>query len=94
MSSLHVIDVDSEQPEEGKNGLAQLAMSIINLLHELMEKQAIRRMEDGNLSDDQIERLGLTLMRQSEEIERMRKEFGLSKDDLELKLPGLINLED
>jgi hypothetical protein len=58
----------------------------VKLLHELLERQAIRRIDAGSLSEDQIERLGLTLMRQAEEIERLRKEFGLEEEDLNLDL--------
>jgi hypothetical protein len=54
-----------------------------------MERQAIRRIEGGSLSDQQIERLGLTLMRQAQEIERLRKEFGLEEKDLNLDLGPL-----
>ncbi len=58
-------------------------LTLIRLLHELMEKQAIRRMDSGSLTDAQIERLGETLMLQAREIERMRREFGLSESDRE-----------
>jgi len=69
-----------------KNGLGQLVLALVKLLHELLERQAIRRIDAGSLSDDEIERLGLTLMRQVQEIERLRKEFGLEEDDLNLDL--------
>lgn len=72
-----------------KNGLGQLVLTLVKLLHELLERQAIRRIEAGSLSDPQIERLGLTLMRQAQEIERLRKEFGLEEDDLNLDLGPL-----
>ncbi len=77
--------------DEGKlkNGLGQLVLTLVKLLHELLEKQAVRRMEGGSLSDDEIERLGLALMRQSEEIERLRVEFGLEEKDLNLDLGPL-----
>jgi hypothetical protein len=77
--------------DEGKlkNGLGQLVLTLVKLLHELLEKQAVRRMEGGSLSDDEIERLGLALMRQSEEIERLRLEFGLTEEDLNLDLGPL-----
>lgn len=80
------IEID---PENVKNGLAQLVLTLIKLLHELMERQAIRRIDGGSLGDEQIERLGLTLMRQAEEIERLRKEFGLEETDLNLDLGPL-----
>ena len=72
-----------------KNGLGQLVLTLVKLLHELMERQAIRRVEAGSLSEQQIERLGLTLMKQAQEIDRLRKEFGLEEEDLNLDLGPL-----
>ncbi len=78
------LDADS-----AKNGLGQLVLALVKLLHELLERQAISRIEAGSLSDGQIEKLGLTLMRQAQEIERLRKEFGLEEEDLNLDLGPL-----
>ena len=75
--------------ERGKNGLAGLVLTLVKLLHELVEKQAIRRIDSGNLTDEEIERLGFTLMRQAEEIARIAREFGLEDDDLNLDLGPL-----
>jgi len=75
--------------DKKKNGLAQLVLTVIKLLHEFLEKQAIRRIDGGGLTDDEIERLGFTLMRQSEEITRISREFGLENDDLNLDLGPL-----
>ena len=50
-------------PQNVERGLAQLALTIIELLRQLMERQAIRRMEAGTLTDDEVERLGQTFMR-------------------------------
>ncbi len=72
-----------------KNGLGQLVLTLVRLLHELLERQAIRRMESGSLSDAELERLGTTLMLQAQEIERLRKEFGLEEEDLNLDLGPL-----
>ena len=80
------LNLDANGP---KNGLAQLVLTLVKLLHELLERQAIRRIEAGSLSDAQIERLGLTLMRQAQQIERLRKEFGLEDGDLNLDLGPL-----
>ncbi|MDP8239805.1 MAG: gas vesicle protein K [Candidatus Hatepunaea meridiana] len=77
------INLDAEKV---KNGLAQLVLSIIKLLHELLEKQAIRRIDAGSLTDAEIEKLGLTLMQQTEEINRISREFGLKEDDLNIDL--------
>ncbi len=72
-----------------KNGLGQLVLTLVKLLHELLERQGIRRIEAGSLTDDQIERLGLTLMKQAQEIDRLRQEFGLEEEDLNLDLGPL-----
>ena len=76
-------------PENVKNGLGQLVLTLVKLLHELLERQAIRRIEAGSLSDDEIEAVGVTLMRQSEELERLCKEFGLAEEDLNMDLGPL-----
>jgi hypothetical protein len=80
------LDLD---PERLKNGLGQLVLTLIKLLHEVLERQALRRIDAGSLTEEQIERLGLTLMRQAEEIDRLRKEFGLEEQDLNLDLGPL-----
>ena len=72
-----------------KNSLGQLVLTLVKLLHELLERQGIRRIESGSLTDAQIERLGLTLMKQAQEIDRLRQEFGLEEDDLNLDLGPL-----
>lgn len=72
-----------------KNGLAQLALALIRLLYELLEQQAIRRMDAGELSDAEVDRLGLALLRQAEEIERMCRLFNLTEEDLNLDLGPL-----
>ncbi len=76
-------------PDNVKNGLAQLVLTLVRLLHELLERQAIRRIDSGGLTEDEIEQVGLTLMRQSEELERLRKAFALEEKDLNLDLGPL-----
>jgi len=80
------INIDSENL---KNGLAQLVLTLVRLLHELLEKQAIRRIEAGQLREDDCERVGIALMKQSEQIEKLREAFGLSEQDLNLDLGPL-----
>jgi hypothetical protein len=75
--------------EDLKNGLAQLVLTLVKLLHELLEKQAIRRIESGRLGEDECERIGLALMKQSDQIEKLRNAFGLSEQDLNLDLGPL-----
>jgi len=76
-------------PENVRNGLAQLVLTLVELLRELLERQAIRRMDAGSLADHEIERLGLTFSRLAEEIERLKAYFGLTDEDLNLDLGPL-----
>ncbi|WP_089729546.1 gas vesicle protein K [Candidatus Thiosymbion oneisti] len=75
--------------DDVKRGLGRLVLALVRLLHELLERQAIRRMDSGTLTDDEIERLGLALMKQTEEIERLRQTFGLEEEDLNIDLGPL-----
>lgn len=76
----------SADPEEVENGLARLVLSIIELVRRLLEKQALRRMDSGNLTDEEIERLGEALMKLEEKMEELKVVFGLDGDDLNLSL--------
>ena len=76
-------------PDKVKNGLGQLVLTLVKLLHELLERQAIRRIDAGSLTEEQVEMLGRTLMCQAQEIERLRIEFGLEEEDLNLDLGPL-----
>lgn len=80
------INVD---PDDIKNGLGQLVLTLVKLLHELLERQAMRRIEAGGLTPEEIERIGVTLMKQTEEIKRLQREFGLKDEDLNLDLGPL-----
>jgi uncharacterized protein YjiS (DUF1127 family) len=76
-------------PETVERGLAQLVLTLIELLRQLMERQALRRMENGTLDDLQIERLGQTFMKLAERMDELKEEFGLADDDLNLDLGPL-----
>jgi hypothetical protein len=79
-------------PESLERGLAQLVLTIVELLRQLMERQALRRIDGGTLSDEQIERLGRTFMELDRRMDELRTEFGLSVEDLNLNLGPLGNL--
>ena len=83
----------SADPEVVENGLARLVLSIIELVRRLLEKQALRRMDNGNLTEEEIERLGAALMKLEEKMEEMKTVFGLSGDDLNLSLGPIKTLE-
>jgi hypothetical protein len=83
-SALHGrVDIDPERVEQG---LVKLVLMVVETLRQVIERQAIRRVEAGALTDDEIERLGITLMRLEEKMAELRRQFDLSEDDLSLKL--------
>jgi len=76
-------------PQKTAQGLAKLAMTLINLLRKLMERQAIRRMEAGTLTPEQLERAGQAFQRLDDQIKELCKQFGLKEEDLNLDLGPL-----
>ena len=79
-------------PESVGRGLAQLVLTLVDLLRQLMERQALRRVEDGSLSDDEVERLGLAFKALAARMEELKAEFGLEDEDLNLHLGPLGDL--
>ncbi len=77
------------QPENVRNGLAQLVLTLVELLRELLERQALRRIDAGSLGTAEVERLGTTFLRLAEEIERLKEYFGFADKDLNLDLGPL-----
>src|SRR3954453_18285424 len=80
------VDCNQESIEQG---LAKLVLGLIELLRRLLERQAIRRMEGGSLSDQQVEDMGQALMKLEEKIGTLAEGFGLTRDDLNLELGPL-----
>jgi hypothetical protein len=83
------IDVDAEGVERG---LAQLVLTLVEFLRQLLERQAVRRMEGGTLSDEEVERVGLALMKLEEKMEQLAEQFGLTPADLNINLGPLGDL--
>ena len=79
-------------PERVERGLAQLVLAVVDLLRELMERQALRRMEGGSLDEDEIERLGLAFMKLNETMDELKDHFELSDEDLSMSVGPLGNL--
>lgn len=80
------IDADSTAAE---NGLARLVLTLIELLRKVLEHQAIRRMDGGGLSEMEVERLGLAMLRLHKRMEEMKEVFGLADEDLQVDLGPL-----
>lgn len=83
--------IDAE-PETVRRDLGRLVLTIVELLRQLMERQAIRRVEAGDLPEETVERLGLGLMRLEEAMDELREYFGLRPEDLNIDLGPLGNL--
>lgn len=66
--------------------LMRLVLTVVELIRQLMEKQALRRVEQDDLAEEQVEGLGLGLMRLEEAMTELRERYGFSPDDLELDL--------
>jgi hypothetical protein len=75
-----------------EKGLSQIVLTIVELLRQLMERQALRRIESGTLSEDEVERLGVAFMKLAERMEEVKQVFGLTDEDLHLNLGPLGDL--
>ena len=76
-------------PENVENGLAKLVLTLIEVLRKVLEHQAVRRMEGGHLSDAEVEKLGVALLRLNDRMQEMKGIFGLTDDDLQIDLGPL-----
>ena len=73
-------------PDEVRRSVLKLVLTLVELIRQLLERQAIRRMEHGTLNDNEIESVGLALMRLQETIADLAKQFDIDPDDLNLDL--------
>jgi hypothetical protein len=80
------IDAD---PETVERGLVTLVLTVIELLRQLMERQALRRVDQGDLSEEKIEQIGATLLALDERMAELREHFGLEPEDLNIDLGPL-----
>ena len=79
-------------PETGARDLVCLVLAIVELIRELMERQALRRVDAGDLTDDQIEAIGTTLMALQDRMTELRQHFGIEPEDLNIDLGPLGHL--
>lgn len=79
-------------PEDVERGLTQLVLTLVELLRQLIGRQAIRRMESGTLTPEQEEDLGTALMRLAQKMDELKEHFGFDDDDLNLRLGPLGDL--
>jgi hypothetical protein len=76
-------------PETIEKSLAKLVLSLIELLRQLLERQAIRRMEGGSLTEEQVDQMGEALMKLESKIAELATHFNLTPADLNLDLGPL-----
>lgn len=80
------LETDKESVERD---LFKLVLTVIELIRQLMEKQALRRVDEGDLTDEQVEGLGMGLMRLEEAMEELKGRYGLTTADLNIDLGPL-----
>ncbi len=86
LSTQPVIGGPSERGSSTAQGLIRLVLTLVKLLHDVLERQAVRRMEGGHLTEQQIDSVGAALSAQANEIMKLQRQFGFSEKDLSLAL--------
>jgi hypothetical protein len=76
-------------PEDIEAGVGQLVLTLVEFIRQVLEHQAVRRMEGGTLDEEEMERLGLALMRLEERLDDIRESFGIERGDLNIDLGPL-----
>lgn len=89
--SVEKINLDGQKLQ---NGLGKLVLTLVEILRQILERQARRRIESGTLTSEEIERLGLAFMQTRQKIIEISKEFGCSAEELDLNLGSLIKSEN
>lgn len=82
----------SLERDKVEQGLGKLVLTVLELIRELVERQAVRRVEGGTLTDEQMENLGVTLAQLEEKMEELKAVFGLENEELNINLGPLGNL--
>ena len=83
--------IDANQANVEKD-LAKLVLSLVDLVRQLMERQAVRRVNAGSLSEDEVERMGETFLKLDKRMTELRTAFGLTREDLDLSLGPMRDL--
>lgn len=73
-------------PKNAEKGLAKLVLTLVELIRKLLEKQAVRRVEGGSLSDEEIEKIGEALTKLENKMRELKEIFGLKDEELNINL--------
>ncbi len=79
-------------PKNVEKGLAKLVLTLVELIRKLLEKQAMRRIDGGSLTDEEIERIGEALMKLENKMQELKEIFGLKDEELSINLGPLGDL--
>lgn len=79
-------------PKNVEKGLAKLVLTLVELIRKLLEKQAMKRVEGGSLADEEIEKVGETLMKLENKMKELKEIFGLKDEELNINLGPLGDL--
>lgn len=82
------------QNKNNKNGLAKLVLSLVELVRQVLEHQALRRVKSGEITKDEVERLGLAFLELKAKIQEISKDFGIDSKELYATLGSLIKTVD
>lgn len=80
-------------PEDVRRSVMQLVLTLVDFIRQVMERQAIRRMDEGTLSPEEIEKIGVALMKLEETVHDLARQAGLAPEDLNLDLGPLGRLK-
>ena len=80
-------------PERSADGLVKLVLSLLNTIRELMEKQSLRKIENEELSEEQIEKIGATFLALEQKMEDLKEHFHFTDDDLDIDLNKFLKAE-
>jgi len=81
--------IQLDTPRKAEVGIAKLVLTLVELIRRLLEKEAFRRIKRGNLSDAEIQKLGLSLKAVKRKVQEMQALFGIAEDDLNIDLGPL-----
>lgn len=84
--------IDAENPKKAEQGIAKLVLTLVELLRRLMEREVVRRMQRGSLSNIEIQKLGMTFKALEKKIQELKAVFGIEDEELNLDLGPLGNL--
>lgn len=92
-TAIQKIDMGSDG-QQLQNGLAKLVLTVIEVVRQVMERQALKRVDSGTLSEEEVEKLGMAFMELNKKVMEMSKDMGVKPEDLKAGLNTLLRASD